>query len=163
MDQYTTLYFDQILDHSNESDDTTYKQRYWKNDKFFDQDNGPVFLYICGEWTCSPPDEQMFPMIVGADNNAMLMSLEHRYYGASQPFDDWSVENLALLTSQEALADIANFIDAQNVVLGREADWIVIGGSYPGALSAWFKSKYPNHAIGSWSSSGVIHPLLNFY
>ena len=83
MDQYTTLYFDQILDHSNESDDTTYKQRYWKNDKFFDKDNGPVFLYICGEWTCSPPDEQMFPMIVGADNNAMLMSLEHRYYGAS--------------------------------------------------------------------------------
>jgi len=39
----------------------------------------------------------------------------------------------------------------------------VIGGSYPGALSAWFKSKYPTHAIGSWSSSGVIHPLLNFY
>ena len=111
MDQYTTLYFDQKLDHDNESDETMYKQRYWKNDKFFDQDNGPVFLYICGEWTCSPPDEQMFPMIVGADNNALLVTLEHRYYGASQPYDDWATENFELLTSQQALADIANFID----------------------------------------------------
>ena len=46
--------------------------------------------------------------------------------------------------------------------LGREPDWITVGGSYPGALSAWFKHLYPNHAIGSWSSSGVIHPTANF-
>jgi len=36
---------------------------------------------------------------------------------------------------------------------------MVIGGSYPGALSAWFKSLYPDHAFGAWSSSGVIHPI----
>lgn len=41
-------------------------------------------------------------------------------------------------------------------------DWIVIGGSYPGALSAWFKSQYPNHTIGAWSSSGVIHAVYDF-
>ena len=82
----------------------------------------------------------MFPMIVGADHNALLMSLEHRYYGDSQPFDDWSVENLKYLTSMQALADVAHFIESQNEVLKRKADWIVIGGSYPGALAAWFKS-----------------------
>ena len=38
----------------------------------------------------------------------------------------------------------------------------MIGGSYPGALSAWFKSQYPSHALGSWSSSGVIHPIKDF-
>lgn len=81
----------------------------------------------------------MFPMMVGADNNALLMSLEHRYYGDSQPMEDWSTENLRYLDSYQALADIAYFIDKQNEELGRKADWIVVGGSYPGALVAWFK------------------------
>lgn len=50
-------------------------------------------------------------MMVGASQGALLISLEHRYYGASQPFDDWSTENFEFLTSEQALADIANFID----------------------------------------------------
>ena len=79
-------------------------------------------------------------MIIGANYEALLISLEHRYYGDSQPFDDWSTPNLKYLTSQQALADIASFIDAQNDSFNRKADWIVIGGSYPGALAAWFKS-----------------------
>ena len=162
MDQYDTYYFDNQIDHFDEKDERTYKQRYWYNDTFFDKENGPVFLYICGEWTCTPPDDKMFPMLVGADHNALLMSLEHRYYGDSQPFEDWSTPNLKYLTSTQALADIASFIDSQNERLNRKADWIVIGGSYPGALAAWFKSQYPQHAVGAWSSSGVIHAIDDF-
>ena len=45
----------------------------------------------------------------------------------------------------------------------KTPDWVVIGGSYPGALSAWFKSKYPNAAKAAWSSSGVIHVFQDFY
>lgn len=47
--------------------------------------------------------------------------------------------------------------------LTKVPDWVVIGGSYPGALSAWFKSKYPNAAKAAWSSSGVIHVFQDFY
>lgn len=101
-------------------------------------------------------------MMVGAQHGALLMSLEHRYYGDSQPFSDWSTANLEYLTSEQALADIANFIEKQNIRFGYDADWVVIGGSYPGALSAWFKSQYPDHAVGAWSSSGVIHPIKDF-
>ena len=164
MNDFTTHWFENQLDHFNPNDDRTYKQRYWYNDKFYSgqEAQGPVFLYICGEWTCTPPDEQMFPMMVGADHSALLYSLEHRYYGDSQPFDDWSTDNLEYLSSEQALADIATFIDSQNDRLGYKADWIVIGGSYPGALSAWFKSQYPDHAIGAWSSSGVIHAVKDF-
>jgi hypothetical protein len=36
--------------------------------------------------------------------------------------------------------------------------WLTIGGSYPGALSAWFKSLY-NSADAAWSSSGVINVI----
>jgi pimeloyl-ACP methyl ester carboxylesterase len=101
-------------------------------------------------------------MMVGKEHNALLVTLEHRYYGDSQPFDDWSTENLAWLSSEQALADTANFIDGMNEQLGRKADWIIAGGSYPGAFVAWFKSKYPDHVVGAWSSSGVIHPIMDF-
>lgn len=60
------------------------------------------------------------------------------------------------------MADTAAFIDSQNLALGYKADWIVVGGSYPGALAAWFKSQYPDHAVGAWSSSGVIHAIEDF-
>jgi len=104
--------------------------------------------------------------MVGASENALLISLEHRYYGDSQPFSDWSTSNLKYLSSQYALADIAYFIDTMNARfltnIGRKPDWITIGGSYPGALSAWFKSQYPTHAIGAWSSSGVINAIQDF-
>ena len=85
MEDFTTHWFDNQLDHFNPSDERTYKQRYWYNDKYYSGKDaqGPVFLYICGEWTCSPPDDQMFPMMVGADHSALLVSLEHRYYGES--------------------------------------------------------------------------------
>ena len=98
----------------------------------------------------------------------LLYVLEHRYYGASQPFEDWSTQNLKYLSANYALADIAQFIDSQNEWIidsfgGSKRQWVVVGGSYPGALSAWFKSKYPDHAVASWSSSGVIHAIKDFY
>lgn len=46
--------------------------------------------------------------------------------------------------------------------IGRKPDWITVGGSYPGALSAWFKTLYPNHAVGAWSSSAVINAIEDF-
>ena len=39
----------------------------------------------------------------------------------------------------------------------------MVGGSYPGALSAWFKQRYPQLAIASWSSSGVVYPITDFW
>eukprot|EP00350_Pseudokeronopsis_sp_OXSARD2_P003000 CAMPEP_0170552720 /NCGR_PEP_ID=MMETSP0211-20121228/10603_1 /TAXON_ID=311385 /ORGANISM="Pseudokeronopsis sp., Strain OXSARD2" /LENGTH=77 /DNA_ID=CAMNT_0010860637 /DNA_START=341 /DNA_END=574 /DNA_ORIENTATION=+ len=44
----------------------------------------------------------------------------------------------------------------------KKLRWIVCGGSYAGALSAWFRSLYPDHALISWSSSGVINAIRDF-
>lgn len=40
--------------------------------------------------------------------------------------------------------------------------WICIGGSYPGALSAWYRYKYPHLTIGAIASSAVINAIVDF-
>ena len=94
----------------------------------------------------------------------MLTVLEHRYYGESQPFPDWSIDNLKWLSSKQALADMADFIKFTNAWVktafgGDDRKWVVVGGSYPGAMAAWFKALYPDLAIASWSSSGVVNAI----
>jgi len=49
-----------------------------------------------------------------------------------------------------------------NANMSGKHKWIIVGGSYPGALAAWFKSKYPDHVVAAWSSSGVIEAIENF-
>jgi len=41
--------------------------------------------------------------------------------------------------------------------------WITFGVSYSGALSAWYREKYPHLTRGALSSSGVVEAILNFY
>ncbi len=45
-----------------------------------------------------------------ANYSAMLIVLEHRFYGESWPTKNSSFENLQFLTSQQALGDAAYFI-----------------------------------------------------
>jgi pimeloyl-ACP methyl ester carboxylesterase len=109
----------------------------------------------------------MFPYEVSKDYNALFIYLEHRYYGASHPFDNLSTENLRYLTSRQALADIAEFLTAVNEELidtygGSKRKVVVVGGSYPGALAAWFKAKYPHIADVAWASSAVVNAIKNF-
>lgn len=72
---------------------------------------------------------------------------------------DISVENLSFLSSEQALADLANFIKVKNSEYKFDSNvkWIAFGGSYPGSLAAWLREKYSDLVHGSISTSG---PLL---
>lgn len=67
--------------------------------------------------------------------------------GKSQPFgktaNSYSLENLKYLTADQALDDLASFIQfakSTNLFgITPNMPWVTIGGSYPGALSAWFR------------------------
>jgi hypothetical protein len=46
--------------------------------------------------------------------------------------------------------------------ISSQNPWITVGGSYPGAMAAWFRSKYPHLTVGSISSSGVVLAVEDF-
>lgn len=57
----TEAWFDeQIVDHFNYQSARTWKQRYFYIKDMFNPSVGPVFLFICGEFTCPgiPPNMQ---------------------------------------------------------------------------------------------------------
>ena len=69
---------------------------------------------------------------------------------------------MKLLTSEQALSDLAYFIGAVNEkkMYGVNGNpWITVGGSYPGAMSAWFRYKYPHLTIGAIASSAVVQAI----
>jgi lysosomal Pro-X carboxypeptidase len=51
-----TSYFNQTVDHFDHLNQDTYLQRYFHDDQFFNEQEGPVFLYVCGEGTCYPSE-----------------------------------------------------------------------------------------------------------
>ena len=45
---------------------------------------------------------------------------------------------------------------------GVENPWFVFGVSYSGALSAWFRLKFPHLTCGSLASSAVVLAVYNY-
>lgn len=71
-----------------------------------------------------------------------------------------NLDKLVYLNSEQALSDLAYFIqqmrDTHTHKITDNSPFITIGGSYPGALAAWFRYKYPHLTIGSIASSAVV-------
>merc|ERR1719369_1017151 len=92
-----------------------------------------------------------------------MFILEHRYYGDSRPTQDLSVKNLVWLSSHQALADLASFIEAMKLKHKLTGPWVALGGSYPGSLAGWLRLKYPHLVAGSVASSGPVFAKPDFY
>jgi serine protease 16 len=142
-----------------------------------------VFLYIGGEGPQGPVTDKLFMWQLAEENNALMIALEHRFYGESYPTKDMSNPNLVYLTSSQALADLARFIE---YVSGLSSDsgagelskaspplkvkadlssskWVSFGGSYPGNLATWLKLKYPSSVAGTVGSSAPVKGDYNYY
>lgn len=87
--------------------------------------------------------------LLAQQEHGATIVLEHRYFGTSQPKANLSDENMQLLTIQQAIDDLEYF--AKNVVLPMpggdsvqpgKAPWVLIGGSYSGALTSYTVVKY---------------------
>lgn len=155
----------QPLNHFDSLNTKTFPQRFFVNDAFWERPNGPVFLYIGGEGPISE-----FSVLAGhhvdmaEEYGALLVALEHRFYGNSINPDGLETENLRDLSSQQALADLAAFHQyiSQRFSLSHKNTWISFGGSYSGALSAWLRGKFPHLIYGAVASSAPVKAKLDF-
>ena len=68
-------------------------------------------MYIGGEGAQGPVTDKLFMYTIAEEEGAMMIAVEHRFYGESYPTKDMSNENLVYLTSDQALADLARFIE----------------------------------------------------
>lgn len=158
-------WFSQKLDHFDPTNERTWSQRYWVNSTFHIS-GGPAFLMIGGEATENAKWIVQGQWISYAEeNNALCFLVEHRFYGDSKPLNDTSTENLKYLNSEQALADLAYFINGMNAKYESVSisKWIVFGGSYSGTLAAWLRLKYPHLVLGAVSSSGPLKAKVDFY
>lgn len=154
--------FVQKIDHRNPEDKGTFTQRYYFNTQYASGENAPVLFYLCGEATCEPTSLKGSIESHAKELKAALVSLEHRYYGKSQPFEKLSAENLKLLTIDQALEDAAAFQKDVAAKLNLKGKWIVVGGSYPGSLAAYYRARFPELVVGALASSGPVMAKENF-
>eukprot|EP01018_Ginkgo_biloba_P013492 Gb_28512 [translate_table: standard] len=166
-----THYYTQTLDHFTYTPEgyRTFQHRYLVNTKYWagPQTNSPIFVYTGDEDDIvSEADTYIGFMIdIAPHFRALLVYIEHRYYGLTMPFGsrEESYKNASTLgyfTSTQALADYATIIiDLKKNLSAQDCPVIVLGGSYGGMLAAWFRLKYPHIAIGALASSA---PILYF-
>ncbi|XP_019052915.1 PREDICTED: lysosomal Pro-X carboxypeptidase-like [Nelumbo nucifera] len=163
---FKTYFYTQTLDHFNYRPEsyTTFQQRYAINSKYWGggMSGAPIFVYL-GEETSMDTDLSAIGFLTdhAPQFNALIVYIEHRYYGQSVPFGE--VENassLGYLSSSQALADYAEIIlEIKKNLSANGCPVIVIGCSYGGMLASWFRLKYPHIALGALASSA---PILYF-
>ncbi|KAF3455138.1 hypothetical protein FNV43_RR05586 [Rhamnella rubrinervis] len=168
---FKTSYYTQTLDHFNYRPEsyTTFQQRYVVNSKYWGggSDIGaPILAYLGAE---APLDGDLNVIGFLSDNaiyfNALVVYIEHRYYGKSIPFGSReealkNASTLGYFNSAQAIADYAAIIlHLKKKLDAQKSPVIVVGGSYGGMLASWFRLKYPHIALGALASSA---PILYF-
>ncbi|KAL3642717.1 hypothetical protein CASFOL_013532 [Castilleja foliolosa] len=168
---YKEKYFTQILDHFNYNPISYHKfqQRYLINAESWGgpKTKSPIFVYTGNEGDIEWFAQNTGFMFETAPRfKALLVFIEHRFYGKSIPYGGSKKRaysnstTLGYLSSTQALADYATLIlDLKKNLTAMDCPVVVFGGSYGGMLAAWFRLKYPHIAVGALASSA---PILNF-
>ncbi|OMO90293.1 Peptidase S28 [Corchorus olitorius] len=165
-----TFYYTQTLDHFNYNPQSysTFQQRYVMNFKYWGGANSsaPIFVFLGAEASL---DSDLAAVGFLDDNaprfNALIVFIEHRYYGKSIPFGSreeafQNASTLGYFNSAQAIADYAEIImHIKKELMATYSPVIVIGGSYGGMLASWLRLKYPHVALGALASSA---PILYF-
>ncbi|EAN93592.1 serine carboxypeptidase S28, putative [Trypanosoma cruzi] len=158
----TPATFRQLVDHSKNGG-STFDQRYWVDYSAWNKSELAMLYIRIGSGDFTSP--RGYPGIYGHERNMLLFTLEGRYYGKSLPFPLTETEKLKkYLNVDIALEDIRGFQKfVEEKLLQKKLRWLIVGGSYAGALAVWFKAKYPTAALAVWSSSAIVEAQFDFY
>jgi hypothetical protein len=164
--------FEQLIDHEDASLGT-FSQFYYYTDEWWSE-GGPVVFFTPGEINVtgyqSYASLNRTTGVLASEIGAAVIVMEHRYWGMSSPFDNLTTENLKYLTLKNAIADFTNF--AKNAILpfdingsstADKAPWVMMGGSYSGALSAWTESTAPGTFWAYHASSAPVEAISDYW
>ncbi|KAI3880092.1 hypothetical protein MKX03_003913 [Papaver bracteatum] len=169
-DDYKTFFYTQTLDHFNYRPESyeTFQQKYVINFKYWGGATvtAPIFVSLGAE---SNIDGDVAGTGFLSDNapqfKALIVFIEHRYYGESIPFGSReeafrNASTHGYFSSSQALADYAEVIISLKKNLSADSSPVIVfGASYGGMLASWFRLKYPHIAHGALASSA---PVLYF-
>ncbi|CAE6447253.1 unnamed protein product [Rhizoctonia solani] len=168
----TIYYFDQLIDHHNPSLGT-FKQRYYFTYEYY-QPGGPIVLNAPGESNMEGYSgyltNRTLPGQIAQATNGAVVFLEHRCFGESNPYPDLKESTLKYLSVDQAIEDLEYFgnnvhlpMPGGDQVPTTKAPWVLIGGSYPGAIVSWAMVAKPNVFWAGYSSSGVVQAINWFW
>jgi hypothetical protein len=106
---------------------------------------------------------------IAQEIGAATIVLEHRYWGYSSPFPELTTANMQYLTLENSILDLTNFANNVKLPFTRartNADavpWVLVGGSYSGALTAWTESVAPGTFWAYLASSAVVEAISDLW
>ncbi|KAJ2595464.1 hypothetical protein H4R99_005349 [Coemansia sp. RSA 1722] len=166
----TAYWFNQPVDHFGKNP-SIWKQQYLVNATFY-KPGGPIYITTPGESPVSSSyiDQTHFTQLAKS-TGGILVNIEHRFFGKSNPMPDLSGNSLQYLTIENVLGDFAAFTRAAKyrpdsvfpASVSRNSKVIFGGGSYAGNIAAWMRATYPDLVLGAWASSAIVYARLLYY
>lgn len=164
--------FEQLIDHSDPSKGT-FSQRYWWNAEFWSGEGAPVVFFTPGEEEASAYTgyltNKTITGVFAQEVGGAVILLEHRYWGESSPYTWLTTENFTYLTLENSIKDTTYFannvelpFDPNGTSLASNAPWVMAGGSYSGALTAWVESVDPGTYWAYYATSAVVEAVYDF-
>ncbi|KAJ6632713.1 Dipeptidyl peptidase 2 [Pseudolycoriella hygida] len=146
------------VDHFRPQDTRVTRFTYTQKADHFRQ-GGPIFYYVndAGIFTTIWLDTGLMHDIA-MEEGALLVTSDHRYFRNNTPTASASFEDLAHLTAEQTMADIATLISilrSENPYSSRVVIW---GSGYGATIAVMTRQKYPHLIDGVWSSSGIFAP-----
>ncbi|KAK1999076.1 serine carboxypeptidase S28 [Colletotrichum falcatum] len=165
--------FDQFLDHTNTTRGT-FTQRYWWNAEHWGGAGYPIFMVNGGETDAGRLtgylENGTLANLYAETHKGAIILIEHRYYGESWPFKTSTADTLQYLDVPQAIRDNIHFAQTVNLPFdtnkGANADtspWVLVGGSYAGALAAWTSVVAPGTFAAYHASSAVVQAIEDFW
>lgn len=164
--------FSQILDHSDPSKGT-FEQTFYYDTQYWKGPGSPIVMFapqeVAADTYTGLITNQSIAGVLAQEIGAATVLMEHRYWGSSSPYENLTTENMLYLTLNNSILDctyFANNVKLPFVPYGNNADsvpWVLIGGSYSGALTAWVEAKAPGTFWAYLASSGVVEAISDFW
>ncbi|KAE8381307.1 serine carboxypeptidase S28-domain-containing protein [Aspergillus bertholletiae] len=165
--------FDQLLDH-HDSSKGTFSQRYWWSTEYWGGPGSPVVLFTPGEASADGYQGYLTNTTLtgryAQEIQGAVILIEHRYWGGSSPYKELTAETLQYLTLEQSILDLTYFaetvsleFDPSNRSNAPKAPWVLVGGSYSGALAAWTAAVAPETFWAYHATSAPVEAINDFW